>query len=506
MASRQDLELAKRLLSARILSEDAMRGAYALLGQLAEQGKQASLEAVLYHQGLLPRGSLAVLRQPPPLEAQPFLNYRLESVLGEGGSGVVYLATYLPNGSPVAVKVLDAIQALRPDFLERFQHEARVLIELEHEHIVQGYEVGFEQGRHFVSMDYIDGMTVLDVIDRRGHLENEEALSITLQCARALEYLHDSGFLHRDIKPGNIMVDAEGHARMIDLGLIRAMPKDGVEVEEEDEQMTVGTVEYLSPEQARGRADLDPRSDIYSLGVSLYHMVVGEVPFQGENDYETMAKQVLSALDTQKVKTRRVAPEVHFMITKMTSKDRDMRFESVQEVLATIGGYVPAEPVPVDFGEAPVAQPIAPPASPVGRPPAVPPAAPPVAPPVAAPVRPVAAPRSPAEPPPVAKPVAAPVAKPVAAPVAKPVTPAGPPRAARPITPSERGGGGGADAPSAAPPPLPPTPPAPSPQTPAEPPPQAPAGPPPAAPASPAEAPKKTRPAAPIPKRRRKRR
>ena len=418
MADPQDLELAKRLLSARVLSEDQLRGAYEFLGQLAQQGKRASLEAVLYHQGHLPRGSLAVLRQPPPLQSQPFADYRLESILGEGGSSVVYLGTYLPNGSPVAVKVLDPVQALRTDFLERFQHEASTLIELEHEHIVQGYEVGFENGWHYVSMDYIEGLTVLEVIDRRGFLENTEALSISLQCAKALKYLHESGYLHRDIKPGNIMVDEYGHARMIDLGLIRAMPKDGMEpADEEDEQMTVGTVEYLSPEQARGRADLDPRSDIYSLGVSLYHMVVGEVPFQGENDYETMAKQVLSALDTQKVKTRRIAAEVHFFITKMTSKDRDMRFETVQEVIDTIGGYLPADMVPIDFGEAPVAQPI------------TPPSAPPVAPPVAKPVQPAK--------PPAAPPVKPPAAPPVAPPVAKPVKPTEPPPAPKKAAPKK---------------------------------------------------------------------
>ncbi|MDA1196149.1 MAG: serine/threonine-protein kinase, partial [Planctomycetota bacterium] len=378
MASRQDLELAKRLLAARVLTEDQVRDCFGLIEQLAAQGRTASLEAVLYHRGLAARGSLAVLRGPSPLQAQAFAQYRLESELGEGGSSTVYRGTYRPNGSPVAVKVLDPVHALRPTFLQRFQQEAQILIELEHDNIVLGYEIGFENGWHYFSMDLVPGATVLEVIERRGFLENEEALSIMLQCAQALAYLHKAGYLHRDIKPGNIMVEASGQARMIDLGLIRALPRDGAEAVDEGDQMTVGTVEYLSPEQARGHSDLDPRSDIYSLGVSLYHMVVGEVPFQGDNDYETMAKQVLSALDTQKVKQRRIAPEVHFFITKMTSKDRDMRFETVQDVIDAVAGYVRGGQVPVDLGPEPAARPVAPP---VARP-VAPPVARPVAPPV----------------------------------------------------------------------------------------------------------------------------
>ena len=148
---------------------------------------------------------------------------------------------------------------------------------------------------------------------------------------------------------------------------------------------TVGTVEYLSPEQARGRADLDPRSDIYSLGVTLYHMAVGDVPFHGETDYEVMAKQVLSALDTQKVKQRRISPEVHFFITKMTSKDRGDRYENVEEVIRSIEGYLPDGVVPIDFGAPPPVAPVAPARSQAPTVPTVPPAVPPTVAPVAEP-------------------------------------------------------------------------------------------------------------------------
>jgi len=425
VATQPELELAKRLLSARILGQEEMRRAFAFQAQLHEQGKRAGLAAILYHLKMLPKDSLAVLAAPSPLESQPFGDYRLEGLLGEGGSSIVYRGVYVPNGSPVAVKVLDPVQALRRDFLERFQREARILIELEHENIVLGYELGCEGGYHYFSMDAVDGVTVLDVIDRRGALGNQEALSIALQVARALKTMHACGYLHRDIKPGNIMVERSGFARLIDLGLVRSLKPGGAgapageasgghlsgdEVSEEEasegqlsgdevsesEAMTVGTVAYVSPEQARGRADLDPRSDIYSLGVTLYHMVVGEVPFSGEDDYEVMAKQVLGAMDTQKVKTRRIAPEVHFFITKMTSKDRARRFETVDDVIANLEAYVTGGLVPVDLGTPPVAAPITPVATPVANP--------------------VAKPG--AKPLPTAKPLAKPMAKPKSRPTA----------------------------------------------------------------------------------------
>lgn len=470
MATKADLNLAKRLLAARVLPEANVREAFEQQAELARRGRTYPLARILYARKDLPPGSLDVLDQARPPEVQPFADYELTEILGEGGSSVVYGGIYVPNGAPVAVKILDPVQALRADFLQRFQDEARMLVELEHPHIVQGYEFGHENGWHFFSMERVDGLTVLDVIDRRGHLENQEALSITRQAASALDHLHHAGYLHRDIKPSNMMVESTGHVHLIDLGLVRDLsnPTTGG-----DETMTVGTVEYVSPEQARGRSDLDPRSDIYSLGLSLYHMAVGEVPFQGESDYEVMAKQIMAGLDTQKLKTRRIAPELHFFITKMTSKDRESRFESVSELEAAVGGYLPAEIVPIDFGpepappvaapiQAPMAKPVAPvakPVAPVARPVAKPvaPVAKPVAP-VAKPVAPVAKPAAPvAKPvPPVARP-AAPVAKPVppvakpASPVAKPAAPAAEPAPVKPSAAPADEGSEGKDAAAPAP-------------------------------------------------------
>jgi eukaryotic-like serine/threonine-protein kinase len=366
MATRADVDLARRLIQAGLVDETRIRDSLAVQAALQAQGKVAPLERVLVAKGYLPKESLTVLQAKPPLEAQPFPNYRLDRVLGEGGSSIVYGGVYTPNRTPVAVKVLRDMGALRPAHLERFYDEARLLIGLEHENVVAGFEVGFAGGHHFFSMDLIEGPTLLEMIERGTHLENVTAISITVQVAKALAHLHSLSLLHRDIKPGNVMIDASGRARLIDLGLVRQMTRlAGIPTEPPvEDTMTVGTVAYISPEQARGRGDLDVRSDIYSLGVTLYHMVVGEVPFQGETDYEVMAKQILTALDSQKVKTRRIAPEIHYFITKMMSKAREHRYKDAAEVVEELSRFLPPEGAP------PIVLPVAtkPPPPPVVRP------------------------------------------------------------------------------------------------------------------------------------------
>lgn len=360
MATRADLELAKKLLGASVLKEDQLRDAFAAQAELLEGGKSFPLDRILVAKGYLPKTALATLAAGDPMATQPFKNYRLTRVLGEGGSSVVYGGTYLPNGAQVAVKVFDAVQSLRPELLARFYQEAELLVRLEHPNVVTGYEIGTEGGLHFFSMDWIAGPTVLEMIEKGGVLDGTTALWIAVQMARALAYLHEQQLLHRDIKPGNVMIDASGRARLIDLGLVRRMDADAPP-SPADDTVTVGTVEYISPEQARGRGDLDVRTDIYSLGVTLYHMVVGDVPFHGETSYEVMAKHILSGLDATKVKNRRIAPEVHYAITKMMSKEREFRYADCREVERDLARFLPPG------GPPPIVLPVPPPEAPPVR-------------------------------------------------------------------------------------------------------------------------------------------
>jgi serine/threonine-protein kinase len=370
MASRADLELARRLLAASALTQDQIREGLELQADLLQKGKVASLERVLVAKGHLPADAAVYLNAGDPVVTQPFARYRCLRLAGKGGSSGVYEATYLPNGARVALKAMDPVQALRKEHVERFQEEARLLIQLDHENIVAGYELGYASGYHFYTMDYIEGPTVLEMIDRAGALPAATATWVALQTAKALSYLHAEGLLHRDIKPGNVMIDATGRARLIDLGLVRrlaAAPVGGAA----DEETTVGTVEYIAPEQARGRGDIDVRADIYSLGVSLYHMVVGDVPFTGDSSYEVMAKHILSGLETQKVKNRRIPPEVHYAITKMMSKDREQRYADMGEVATELASFLPPG------GPPPIVLPVAtPPAEAPSRPHVSPPVPP----------------------------------------------------------------------------------------------------------------------------------
>lgn len=362
MPTRADLDLAKVLHAARVLDEPQIRRALTEQAELAKQGQAVTLGETLYRMGLVPTGALDALGGPGPEQTQPFPGYQVTGVVGEGGQCTVYAATQRLTGAHVALKVLKPLVALRRDFGERFAEEARLLMRLSHPGIVTAYEAGESGGLRWFSMDLIGGSTVQQVIERRGFLGKEEALSITLQVAEALDYLHGQGLLHRDMKPANVMVTPDGRARLIDLGLVGRQVRS--ESTPGSEASTVGTVEYVSPEQARGRTDLDARTDVYSLGVSLYQMVVGEVPFQGESQEEVMAKQVMGSMDQAKVKNRRVSPELHFFIAKMTAKEREDRFASMKDLIREIKGYLPGGMVAVDLGEPPRVLPVA---APLGK-------------------------------------------------------------------------------------------------------------------------------------------
>ena len=217
-------------------------------------------------------------------------HYRILSEIGRGGMAVVYKAVDQRLDRVVALKVLLPQLTADPKFVQRFQREASMAGRLTHANIVTIYDVGQDQGRYFIAMQFLEGQTLQDMISRRGALPLRQAHSILKPVASALDYAHSRGVVHRDIKPTNIIVGPDGTVTLTDFGIARA---------HEDSRLTgtgqmIGTPQYMAPEQVQGAA-ADARTDVYALGVVLYEMLAGRVPFQATTPMAVLHQQVYEA-------------------------------------------------------------------------------------------------------------------------------------------------------------------------------------------------------------------
>src|SRR5437870_3045421 len=206
--------------------------------------------------------------------------YRVVRKLGTGGMANVYLAEDQELGRRVAIKMLDERHAQDDQFVERFRREATNAAGLSHPAIVSIYDRGEAEGTYYIAMEYLEGSTLKDIVTRRGPLPVGEAIGFTRDILDALKVAHRKGIVHRDIKPHNVMCDADGRVKVTDFGIARAGASQMTEV-----GSIIGTAQYLSPEQARGGL-VDARSDLYSVGIVLYEMLTGTVPFGGDTPVE----------------------------------------------------------------------------------------------------------------------------------------------------------------------------------------------------------------------------
>jgi len=268
-------------------------------------------------------------------------HYRVVSRLGEGGMGAVYLADDLTLGRRVALKVLPASMAADPERMLRFVQEARLASALSHPNVAYIYEIGEHhigegQGLRFLAMEYVEGEP-LSVRLTRGPLPISELLSIGVQVADALDDAHSKGIVHRDIKPSNLMLTPRGHVKVLDFGLAK-LEADNKSDETQlitNDGVVLGTVAYMSPEQALGRA-LDHRTDLFSLGVVLYEMATGRLPFAGATISETIARILNSQPDAPARFNYDLPEGFERVVRKCLEKDRERRYQSARELLVDL--------------------------------------------------------------------------------------------------------------------------------------------------------------------------
>src|SRR6266480_7397980 len=284
-------------------------------------------------------------RQSNSLIGRTIGHYHIEQRIGAGGMGEVYLASDMNVDRSAALKVLPAHLTDDAERLRRFEREARAIAGLNHPNIMTIYEVGSADSTRYIASELIEGETLHQRF-ARGRIELNQAIEIAIQVASALAAAHSAGVVHRDIKPENIMLRPDGYVKVLDFGIAKLAEQEAPAAMSEDEALTLvetnlgsilGTVRYMSPEQASG-ASIDRRTDIWSLGVVLYEMVTGHAPFTGDTPREVMTSILEKEPPAVTTYNKHTPADLRQIIGKALRKDRKERYQSVSEMLQALKG------------------------------------------------------------------------------------------------------------------------------------------------------------------------
>jgi len=309
------------------LDEERVRAALKILHAETEKGAKVGLHEVLVRYNLMTHGELLDVRRTMAKDGVPIRlgDFDILARLGRGATSTVYLARQRSLEREVAVKLLGGHLAGNAEMEERFFAEARLAAQVSHGNIVHVYDVGDTRHTHYIVMEYVQGETLEAIIEREGRISEERATAVGVQMARALLRIEECGIVHRDIKPGNIMLTGDGTAKLADLGM--ALAEGGTET-------GGGTAYYMAPEQARGEEGLDVRTDIYSLGCTLFHAVTGRPPYAGRNAAETLRMHEREPVPDAGELRPGLSAGFCEVLRVMMAKEREGRFSDAKSLLA----------------------------------------------------------------------------------------------------------------------------------------------------------------------------
>jgi formylglycine-generating enzyme required for sulfatase activity/serine/threonine protein kinase len=305
-----------------LAGERAPRDAESLARELVRHKKLTAFQAQQLYQG---RGKHLVLG-----------NYVVLDKLGQGGMGLVLKAQHRRMKRVVALKVLSPAVTKNPDALRRFQREVEAAARLEHPHIVTAHDADEAGGTHFLVMQYVDGTDLAAHVRQHGPLPVEQALNCILQAARGLEYAHGQGVVHRDIKPGNLLLDRQGTVKILDMGLARLEAAGAGQDELTGTGQIMGTVDYMAPEQAMSTRSADARADIYSLGVTLWYLLTGRALYDGETPLAKLMAHQQRPIPVLREVCPAAPAELEAVFSRMVAKTPGERFQTMTDAIAAL--------------------------------------------------------------------------------------------------------------------------------------------------------------------------
>jgi serine/threonine-protein kinase len=342
-----DANLEKSILRRGLATEAEIQACKAHRSKLAVKNKDSSpsLLDIMVDAKVLTRSQMVRLlhEQGEGARRLEIPGYQFLDRLGRGSMGAVYKARQLSVDRVVAVKVLLDALAQNKEFIKRFEREAKIAAKLSHNNVVNAIDAGEVGGRYYFVMEYVEGPTIKDYLDKNKVFEERDAIRIVLAVAEALTHANHRGLIHRDIKPENVILTKDGGVKLADLGLARLTDDEKWGVSEAG--MAIGTPYYISPEQVRGQTDIDIRADIYSLGATFYHMVTGKVPYGGDNPSDVMRKHVdprVNLVPPDHLNTR-LSSGLGMVVETMLAKNREHRYSTPDDLILDLKCLIQGE-------------------------------------------------------------------------------------------------------------------------------------------------------------------